>query len=202
MQVADRRRQHDDITWRQPAVQDQLPHKEDNRLTLSSLRKSFSRHERGHLLDPGGLFPSTGSTQLLLAPQCAWRGGQWPWSEAGAWTRIRLLSLAHRLDATNGFGAEPGLGFCLPVGSFLVAIVYRCFDLFRCASLAKAGGLGFSPRTAAILLFHAEPQLLQNAPLDLVHGGTGCHGHAGPGVHISRAGSDGWMTFAFVMLNS
>src|ERR1019366_26569 len=46
MQVADRRRQHDDIARRQPALQDQLPHKEDKRPTLTSARQSISRHER------------------------------------------------------------------------------------------------------------------------------------------------------------
>ena len=191
MQVADRRRQHDDIARRQPALQDQLPHKEDNRLTLTSLRQSFFRHERrAPPRSPVGFSPQQGQPNYFLRPSALGVG------VSGHGVKLGLglgsePSLPIGLTRRTGLGLNPGWGFCLPIGSFLMAIVYRCFDLFRCLSWAKASRLGFSSRTAAILSIHAEPQLLQNAPLDLVHGGTAPHGHAGPGVRISGGGSDG-----------
>jgi hypothetical protein len=191
MQVADRRRQHDDISRREPALQDQLPHKEDTTLTLSSARQSISHHERrAPPRSLMGFSPRPGQLNHFLRLSALGLG------VTGSGVKLGLglgsePSLPIGLTRRTGFGLNPGWGFCLPVGSFLMAIVYRCFDLFRCLSWAKASGLRFSSRTAAILSFHAEPQLLQNAPLGLVHGGTRGHGHAGPGVRISRGGSDG-----------
>ena len=197
MQIADRRRQHDDIARRQPAFQDQLPHKRDKRPTLTSARQSISRQERrAPPRSPVGFSPRRGQPNHFLRLSALGVG------VSGCGLKLGLglgsePSLPIGLTRRTGLGLNPGWGFCLRVGSFLMAIVYWCFDLFRCLSWAKASGLGFSSRTAAVLSFHAEPQLVQNAPLDLVHGGTGRHGYAGPGVRISRGGSDGWMAFAF-----
>ena len=191
MQVADRRRQHDDIARRQPALQDQLPHKEDNRLTLNSARQSISRHERRTPpQSPAGFSPRQGQPNYFLRLSTVGLG------VTGHGVKLGLglgsePSLPIGLTRRTGLGLNPGWGFCLPVGSFLMAIVFRCFDLFRCLSWAKASGLGFSSRTAAILSIHAEPQLLQNAPLDLMHGATGRHVNARHLVRLSRGGSDG-----------
>jgi hypothetical protein len=191
MQVADRRRQHDDIARREPALQDQLPHKGDKRPALSCPRQSISRHERrAPPRSPVGFSHRRGQPNHFLRLSALGVG------VSGCGLKLGLglgsePSLPIGLTRRAGLGLNPGWGFCLPVGSFLMAIVYRCFDLFRCLSWAKASGLGFSSRTAAILSIHAEPQFLQNAPLDLMHGATGRHVPAGHLVRISRGGSDG-----------